>query len=156
MYAMEKMVRGGAICALALGALLQTFVAAATAEQPGRGFTFADRLRFSGREPPPFPSAPFRGRIPARRPVPRGTKFVVVPFFTGFQHHPPVVVTSPPSVTVIISVPPPAAPGPEKEPEPRLCPWVWTPETGKKCLEEVVSSQEKQGLVLRGSGQKEQ
>lgn len=134
------------MCGMTVWVVLHIYVMTAAAQQPGRGFTFADRLHFSGHEPPPFPSAPFRGRLPTRQSiVAPGKQFVTVPF-VGFDH--PVMVTSSPSVTVIVNVPPSPPPETPKPAEPRLCPWIWTPKTGKQCLEEAFPSQEK-GMVLR-------
>jgi len=90
-----------------------------------------------------FRSHPFRGKVRPGKFFPVG-----VPITDGFYNRAPVVVTSPPARTIIINRSPPPQES-RKPAERRLCPWIWTRETGKKqCLDEAFPSQG-EGVILR-------
>ena len=90
-----------------------------------------------------FRSHPFRGKVRPGKFFPVG-----VPIIDGFYNRAPVVVTSPPARTIIINRSPPPQES-RKPAERRLCPWIWTRETGKKqCLDEAFPSQG-EGVILR-------
>ncbi len=150
---MKSVPRSRITVVLALSGLLCTFVGAVAAQPPGWGLSFPSarphgRLRshsFRGKVRPRghFRSHAFRGKI-------RPGKFfpVAVPIIDGFYDRGPVVVTSPPARTIIINRSPPPQES-RKPAEPRLCPWIWTRETGKKqCLDEAFPSQG-EGVILR-------
>jgi hypothetical protein len=160
--------RNGITVVLALSGLLCTFVAAVAAQPPGWGLSFptarsqgrvrSHAFRGKGRPRGHFRSHAFQGKIRPRgrfrshafRGKGRPGKFfpVAVPIIDGFYDRAPVVVTSPPARTIIInqSTPPQES---RKPAEPRLCPWIWSRETGKKqCLDEAFPSQG-EGVILR-------
>jgi hypothetical protein len=104
-----------------------------------RSHAFRGKIHPRGR----FRSRAFRGKV-------RPGKFfpVAVPIIDGFYDRAPVVVTSPPARTIIINRSPPPQES-RKPAKPRLCPWIWTRETGKKqCLDEAFPSQG-EGVILR-------
>lgn len=155
---MKRAPRGGITVAFAFSVLLCTFVEA-VAEPPGWGLSFRSprphghfrshsfqqgKLHRVGH----FRSDSFQGKVRPGKFFSRGKHPVVVPFIGGFYDYPPVVVTWPPARTIIINQPTPPS-EPRKAAEPRLCPWIWTRETGKKqCLDEAFPSQG-EGVVLR-------
>jgi len=139
----KRVPRGGLIGVLALWVLLWTFVEAVAGQPPGWGLSFP-----SARPHRHFRSHSFRGKVRPGKFFPRGRHSVVVPFIDGFYAYRPAVVTSPPASTIIINQSTPPS-EPRKPAEPRLCPWIWTRETGKKqCLDEAFPSQG-EGVVLR-------
>ncbi len=160
---MKSVPRNGITVVLALSGLLCTFVGAVAADPPGWGISFptarprghfrsgafrsgAFRSRaFRGKVRPHghFRSHPFRGKVRPGKFFPVG-----VPITDGFYNRAPVVVTSPPARTIIINRSPPPQES-RKPAERRLCPWIWTRETGKKqCLDEAFPSQG-EGVILR-------